>query len=274
VDRVALSWEPKFLQTARRQFARDLKALMVVLDEQKSAKATIDWQTVGKGWQQAMIDAGDEWRQAFIPVVRGLVIDQGEQYNTEFGFEFDVRNLYSEEWLLDYTMPFAESVIDTTNDDLNVLLTQGMAEGWSIPQTQRHLQQIFEQYMRDNLLPEAFAWFAARMPAYRAEMIARTESIRASGRGSNSLYRAWGVEYKQWYATEDDRLCPFCAQLHEKIIPTGDNFFPKGGRMNVEVGEGEDRRTLTLNFGYEDVVSPPAHPLCRCVLLPWRPEWQ
>jgi hypothetical protein len=61
-------------------------------------------------------------------------------------------------------------------------------------------------------------------------------------------------------------------QLHEKVIPTGNNFFEQGGRMNVEVGAGDDLRTLTLNFGYEAVVSPPLHPDCRCVLLPFSPR--
>lgn len=268
VDRVATTWEPRLREQARQQFEIDRDKLLAVLDEQKALKQTIDWQTVEKKWQTVMQEAGDRWREAFIPVIRGLVVDQAERYNVEFGYSFDVRNLYSEEWLLDYTMPFAEAVKDTTGDALNELLTQAQAEGWSVPQTQKHLRQMFEQYIKGGGTPEQFAWFKDRMPAYRTEMIARTESVRASSRGSQKLYEEWGVEFKQWHTAVDDRRCAFCAEMHGKVIPIKNAFFPKGGRMNVEVGEGDERRTVSIDFNYERVDGPCLHPGCRCVLLP------
>lgn len=87
---------------------------------------------------------------------------------------------------------------------------------------------------------------------YRAEMIARTETIRAANLGQQALWKH-GVEARivdetarqEWIATPDDRECPVCAELDGKT-------FPLGG--TIEAGK----------FGM--VSGPPAHVQCRCSL--------
>lgn len=275
---MAAAWEPRIAQVAAGQFEKDLEALLNILTETERIKADIDWQTINTEWKRYLEAAGDDWRSAFIPVLQGLMVDQGERLNVEFGMEFDVRNLYTEEFLIDYLMPFAESVRDTTGDGLNELLTQAMQEGWSIPRTQRGLRLMFDQWIggdardicqRENLTPEQ-QWFCQRRTPYRTELIARTESIRSSSRGSVALYEAWNIEGKQWWAQIDERTCVFCAEMHEKIIGVSEAFFPQGGRMNVQVGD----RTATLKFDYEEVTSSPLHPGCRCTILPWSQRWE
>lgn len=76
----------------------------------------------------------------------------------------------------------------------------------------------------------------------KAETIARTEVLSALNDAAQERYKRYGVEYCQWVVTIGD-VCPICVARSGKVY---------------EVGK----------------VRVPAHPRCRCVLLPWRKEWQ
>ena len=71
----------------------------------------------------------------------------------------------------------------------------------------------------------------------RAEMIARTEIIRAFNEGAWQRYKAAGFKRWKWLTAADERVCAICG--------------PKDGRVYPE---GAQR--------------PPAHPRCRCTILP------
>ena len=75
----------------------------------------------------------------------------------------------------------------------------------------------------------------------RAEVIVRTESLRAYNNASNAYYAQNGVDTVLYYATADDRACPICA--------------PRGGKV----------------YKRKDV-RVPLHPRCRCYLAPWDPD--
>ena len=147
---------------------------------------------------------------------------------------------------------------------MNTLIAQAAAEGWSIPTTQGHLHEVFQQWMAGDLTPEEFEWFDDRLPSWRTEMIARTETIRASNYGTVGTFNALGVLYKEWIVTDDDRLCPWCASMEGTIIKTNDYFFQQGSQLTVDV-DGSPR---ALQLNYEDVTGPPLHPFCRCSLVP------
>lgn len=75
----------------------------------------------------------------------------------------------------------------------------------------------------------------------RAEIITRTELLRAYNDASNRYYSANGIDLVLYYATADDRSCPTCA--------------PRGGQIYK-------RTEITV----------PIHPRCRCFLSPWDPD--
>jgi SPP1 gp7 family putative phage head morphogenesis protein len=75
----------------------------------------------------------------------------------------------------------------------------------------------------------------------RADVIARTESLRAYNSASNNYYAAQGIDTVMWYATVDDRACPICSA--------------RAGRLYKRAG-----------------ANAPIHPRCRCYLAPWDPE--
>lgn len=85
-----------------------------------------------------------------------------------------------------------------------------------------------------------------RIPAgglhYRAETIAQTELAKAKAEATRERYEEWNVDLVQWYATLDERTCPWCGHRHGMVYP---------------------RDELTI----------PAHPRCRCYASPFRPEF-
>ncbi|MFJ5217176.1 phage portal protein [Streptomyces sp. NPDC088354] len=80
-------------------------------------------------------------------------------------------------------------------------------------------------------------------PAW-AERIAVTEIARGVSAASLNTYRANGVRQKSWLTAVDQRVCPICMNNESAgAIGMGDSF-PSGQQY------------------------PPAHPSCRCALLP------
>ena len=93
---------------------------------------------------------------------------------------------------------------------------------------------------------------------YQAERIARTEALKASNRATEMAYRQSGVvKGKGWLSAPG--CCPFCAEMDGRVMGLGQNFFEKGD--SFEVGGGVKK------LDYEDIVTPPLHPNCRCTLV-------
>lgn len=103
------------------------------------------------------------------------------------------------------------------------IVMQGMAEGRPTDLVIREMQQRLG------------------VTKSRARMIVRTESLRAYNEASDQYFAQMGIEQVSWYATSDDRVCPWCA--------------PRAGKIY--------KRTE---------VTVPIHPQCRCYLAPYSPE--
>lgn len=100
----------------------------------------------------------------------------------------------------------------------------------------------------------------------RAEMIARTEVIRAANYGTLSAYKQSGViEGKEWLTANDEKVCPYCNSMDRKQLGLDDSFLPVGGIFEVTTTDG---KPISMTNNYLDTQAPPLHPRCRCTLLP------
>jgi len=98
--------------------------------------------------------------------------------------------------------------------------------------------------------------YAARLLRKRAEVIARTETLRAAGEGQLQMWKEaeqsglidLSVTGRKWLVTNDDRLCAWCMSLNGAIIA-----FDGVWTTRLE-GSGRQFTSLT----------PPVHPQCRC----------
>lgn len=210
VDRIAKAWEPRFAEQAAKQLELDKRGVLATLHKAQEMaierKATIDWTMTEQNAIFFLSQAGDRWRKAFVPLIQGVIMQQGMEWNAQFGMQFDVRNLFAEQFFTNYMIKFAQPIMDTTNQDVVAILRRGLEEGWSIPKTQTAIETMFNVYAGDQTLTDGQRlWFANRLPKPRTEMIARTETLRASNGGSQALFTDWGVQYKEWISTPDDR---------------------------------------------------------------------
>lgn len=190
------------------------------------------------------------------------MIDASREYHLEYGMTFNAVDVVAAGWFNEYTLTFAQDINKTTKSDISAILQQGIMEGWSVPTMQNNLETLFDQYMNGNLSPSDFEWFKERMPAYRTEMIARTETIGASNTSAFRTMKSWGAQYKSWLATMDSRT-RFSHQIAYSDygkggsigpIPVDEPFVVDGQRM-MYPGDKAGGPANSIN--------------CRCTLLSW-----
>jgi len=211
IDQTATRFEDNALRAARLAFKRDQRELLAILGAAKSAayeeRKSVVWQFVlmdALAWVQG---AGKEnWRKELIPTLEATILAQGAQLNATFGMNFNVRNLLAEEWFKQYELTFVDPISATTEQTLSDMFSRAMAEGWSVPDMEKALDTLFTQWAYGTVSDPQDRYFAEqRLPPYRGEVIARTETIRASNAGASALYKDWGVKFKEWWATADGR---------------------------------------------------------------------
>jgi SPP1 gp7 family putative phage head morphogenesis protein len=122
-------------------------------------------------------------------------------------------------WILTRSLTLAKSINITTLEALKKILADGFASGDSVQQ----LTKKIEGYFTENA-------------KYRAEMIARTETIAASNEGSLHRYELEGITKSEFYPAPDS--CEACTDL---------------------IGEYDTADSHGMI---------PVHPNCRCTWLP------
>jgi len=275
IEEISQAWEPEFGEAGERALEADRRALLAILSETKRRslrlKRTPNWKTVETNWDEYFSQfSGEQWRTEFMPVVRGLIEDQTETLNAEFGMQFDVRNLWGEQWFDEYKLKFAQDIVDTTKTDVSKLLQQAMENGWTVDQMTKQLDATWQRYLTTgydghDLTEEERKWFMDRSPRYRRDNIARTETIRASNAGSWGLFKGWGAEFKEWLATPDRRTRPTHLRAWADYSEGGtpgpipiDQPFIVGGEQLMFPGDPSG--------SCENVCQ------CRCTMLPFFPE--
>jgi len=104
--------------------------------------------------------------------------------------------------------------------DIIRIISEGYMNGWGIPQMSREIRGK-----------------VGTMTRYRADMIARTETIRAYNEAARNTYKKAGVKKYIWVAAYGERTCPECADRDGNIYDMDDS-------------------------------PPPLHPNCRCSISP------
>lgn len=248
-DLIARSWEARFLEASRDQFAKELVEMQAILGSKrrKDASTFIEFEKAMAEYMD--IHGIEEWELLFLPLFAGLMADQAVLFAETLGVvAWDIANPEVQAFLSEYSFKFANGLGTTTKESLRGLVSSAQIEGWSINK------------LRDELTGIYGGWDKTR-----AQMIAQTETIRSSNAGAVASYAKAGIEHKQWFTAEDGRVCGYCQEMHGKIVGTTETFWAMGDEMTIEV---EDQKPTTMTFTYEDVGAPPLHPNCRCTILP------
>ena len=185
----------------------------------------------------------EEMRQALVTHAKAaklcLILSDGMSDEIELraaadpkAFQFDKASEHAKDWASEHAAELIEGISSTTRD---------------------HIQDAVEAAFEDQFTVDELAdrINEALGDEARADVIARTETMRASNEGQRE---AWdqavedglltGDEKQEWIVTPDDRLCPICEPLDGEQVTLGEKF----------------------NVNGEDLDGPPAHPNCRCTL--------
>lgn len=119
----------------------------------------------------------------------------------------------------------------------------------------RTIKTISEWIQSGDALPVLEERLAPLFGSSRARRIAATEVTRAYGEGNVLAWQSSGVvSGKRWMTARDERVCPICGPLHNKVVSLSGGWTMDAGGQIVE------------GFG---LTSPPAHVNCRCWLQPF-----
>jgi SPP1 gp7 family putative phage head morphogenesis protein len=141
---------------------------------------------------------------------------------------FEVTNPHVKKWIEDYVFKFSENLEAVNTEKLRRILEEGFESGKSIPEIMTGVKECFDSW-----------------DIYRAEIISRTETSRASNEAAIEAYRQSGVvEQKQWLTAPD--CCDICADLDGDVVAIDESFF---------------------DDDYGDGMAPPKHPSCRCSVV-------
>jgi SPP1 gp7 family putative phage head morphogenesis protein len=177
--------------------------------------------------KRRFVDMLDEEARTFF---LALMLDEGTRRLEELDLDvaFDIADPNVRQWVDNYTPKFSEELEQVNTDTLRSTLNEGLEAGEGIPQLAARVNDTFETFNK-----------------YRAEVIARTETIRASNQAALESYRQSGVvEKKAWLASPES--CEICQEL--------------------EAGEPIALDATFFEDGYSDGQGPPRHPNCSCAV--------
>lgn len=205
---------------AKKEFKRNIKAedLSLELDLKKEQKKTL---------------------KITLPLIEALFSEAGQR-------TYELLNLEQEmlitaaihKMLTEQTLFMAKGVVETTNDAIKAQLELGLSKGESVNDIANRMKDVFNS-----------------AEDFRAERIARTETLRFNTLSTETAFQDSGiVEAKEWVT--DGNPCPFCISMQGKVAALGANFLSVGDKV------------LDRTIDYSDVPAPPLHPNCECDLIP------
>lgn len=186
------------------------------------------------------------WKSALLGYITSIVADKLEETLKGLGGDVtsDLILRITEDYINTDGFKFVNEVNTVTRKQLSKELREGLRLGEGIDDLSKRIRNVYDKFTKT-----------------RSEVIARTETLRATNFGTEAGYKESGVVTgKEWLTALDERACPYCSKLNGKIIDIEGDFFKKGDEFQVE-----DQK---LKIGLTDVSYPPLHPQCRCTLIP------
>lgn len=192
-------------------------------------------QVVGKQYKVKTLIDEDQEIQAGIDLFTPLSIEIAALAGTEAYTLLNLNTLYNPSKDLRNGVKlaverFTKSFVETDQEKLADILTNGLEQGRSIAQIEQDIRADFGDFRK-----------------MQSERISRTEILRASNAGQLDAFKESGVvQGKQWY---NGSPCPECAPYDGQIE------WDLNGKFYDDTTEFADG-------------NPPLHPNCKCVLLP------
>lgn len=247
---LADSYNIKLYRMAKKHLNKHIKDTIKLLKSDKS-KHTLLFTRKGIGqdvinsllgslvttWTQELQEDSGE-------LMTDLIGKAAIQAAAELNFNLDIQDERILAAIQRQQFKFANKVSNTSADKIKVVLEESIKEGKSIEGTVMALEELSKQF-----------------GAVRAEMIARTETVRAANEGARHGYKSAGVEKLMYSAILDDKTSDICHDLNGKVVSINEPFFSG----DVYITQDGNKIDTSYDGG---VPYPPAHPNCRSTIIP------
>lgn len=255
-DTTAQSFEEPFRDMAIKRFDKEQRIILArfkaVFDKARTNKQTVDYSEL-----KAVVDefyaleASDEWSKDFDPLLKAVVKKQVSALAGAFQ-AFDVIEIVGLAWYDQFVDAFADDIVGVSRRDLGRMVKQASDEAWTNTTIIERTTQVFDVWAgREEY--EALDWAVDPLMSVRAELIARTETIRIANAAAQQEYREWGVKENEWLSTRDDRVRDSHAAADGQIAFIGSTFLVGGARLHYPGDPAGPAR---------EVVG------CRCTIIP------
>ena len=158
----------------------------------------------------------------------------------------EVRRLFNL-WVDNYGLELCRDMNNTTKKKLRKALSESIERGEDLRKQVKALLEVAD----DSFAEDKKA---------RATLIARTESCSTMNAGAMELYKAEGINYKEWISVQDDRTRDSHLLMDGTVVPVTDKF--------------EVPATSQTEGAWMDYAGDPSAPAgqvcnCRCTVAPF-----
>lgn len=140
---------------------------------------------------------------------------------------------------------------------------EGITEAMN-QQISRELADGFAQGVNPTKMARNITDRVDKIGKTRATLLARTETIRAHSTATLNRFEQLGVDRvaikAEWSTAGDRRVCPICNALEGRVMTVEE------ARSDTFTFEAGADQASSLSGTYP--IQPPAHPQCRCALIP------
>ena len=175
-----------------------------------------------------------KWVSVIIPYERDVMLDKGAEV-LEFlgtGGQLDPYTDSAVDFIRRQGTERMQGINETTRDALKKELSEGIQKGEDVDTLKARVGKVYSE---------------ARGP--RAEMIARTETLKATNFATVEAYTQSGiVKRKEWLTAVDERVSEGCRLMDGQMVDQDKNFSSSYYGLDLEY--------------------PPLHPNCRCTIIP------
>lgn len=242
-------YEQKFQEKVVKFARAQEKEVLAALPSEKRLSVI-----ASKAFEEVLWDEGIEaakMTDATLGVTLSLTEEAGKLAAQLAGLEPDEFILTPEirQGVTDAINRMSSSYNATTKEALIKELTEALTAQESIAKIRKRVQSVYGKATKE-----------------RAELVARTETLKASNFAARSAYAQTGyIQKLEWFVNPN--ACEFCLPFKGKVIDITGSFAQVGQTVD---GVGEDGQPTGHSYAlnYEEVNHPPLHPQCRCSVLP------
>lgn len=245
-----LGWEKAIVNATKKIAAKQKADMLKKMTPTKSAQDKV------VTWLFDVDEYQEDWNSNLLPVFVGLAKEQSKLAFEQIGVppvEIS-KDLVAQ--LEKSVARIGQDVDAQTIESLTDRLVKGIEDGDSISKLKGYVEDEFS---------------SLDVKGYRAERIARTESVKVSNKAALDAYRETGViTHKYWYANPD--ACAYCQSMEssygkDDAIELDANFLNKGD--SVSDGKGGE-----YVADYEDVETADLHPNCECKIMAYNQAFE